>query len=126
MLKDIRALCKTTTIVHINVPNAHSFHRILAKAMGVISEVDELSLRNIALQQNRVYDLTGLMRAVAQGGFEVLSSGSYFIKPFTHDQMQKMMREGIIDRSVLEGLYLLGEEVEGLLGSEIYVICRIK
>lgn len=46
MLQDIFQLCGNRTIVHINVANAKSFHRILARNMGISNEY-ELTERNI-------------------------------------------------------------------------------
>ncbi len=124
MLDDIKYICGSDTLVHINVPNANSFHRILAKSMGLISDTKEMSDRNVTLQQNRVYDLDELINTVEQRGFQVVESGSYFIKPFTHAQMWSMIKNDIINEQVLDGLYQLGEELRGL-GSEIYVNCKL-
>ena len=125
MLSDIAKISCKETLVHINVPNADSFHRILARSMGLISDVKDMSDRNITLQQNRVYDLEELTDVVEKAGFKVVDKGSYFIKPFTHSQMWKMLESGIITEDVLDGLYAMGEDDKGM-GSEIYVNCRIE
>ena len=46
------------------------------------------------------------------------------MKPFSHKQMYQMLEMGIIDQTVLEGLYLMGEELPEY-GSELYLNCRI-
>jgi hypothetical protein len=56
---------------------------------------------------------------LAQTGFRVVDSGSYFVKPFTHAQMAAMLDTGIIDGSVLDGLDALARDLPGF-GSEIY------
>ena len=58
-------------------------------------------------------------------GFEIINSGSYFVKPFTHSQMYEMMCKSIIDEKVLDGLYEMTEYMPEM-GSEIYVNVRRK
>lgn len=122
MIKDIFKLCGDKTIVHINVPNAKSFHRILARNMGIVNEYEK-SERNVLLQQNIVFDMDKLINMVTGHNFEVLDRGSYFIKPFTHKQMYDLIEKEIIDKKVLDGLYNMANEMP-MLGSEIFVNCR--
>lgn len=122
MLKGIFSLCSGETIVHINVPNAKSFHRVLARNMNIASEYEK-SEKNILLQQNIIFDIDKLSNLVKDCGFEILDAGSYFIKPFTHRQMLEMMETQIIDKKVLDGLYNLVEDLP-MFGSEIYVNCK--
>ena len=46
LLQSIAEVCKENTIVHINVPNANSLHRLIAKEMGLIEDVHDMSERN--------------------------------------------------------------------------------
>ena len=130
ILRDINKICNINTVIHINVPNALSFHRVLAKAMGLIEDVYDMSERNHLFQQNRVYDLKLLEEIVINTGFSIIEKGSYFIKPFTHKQMYQMMESQIIDEKVLEGLYNLEKYFKDLwsdgVGSEIYVNIKKK
>ena len=109
------------SLLHINVPNADSLHRMLAKAMGLISDTHNLSSRNIELLQQRVYDKQSLQHEVESLGFVVVEQGGYFVKPFTHGQMQSMTP--ILGTGVLDGLYKLGIEQPGI-ASEIYAEVR--
>ena len=56
---------------------------------------------------------------------EILDSGSYWIKPFTHKQMAMMMNENIIDENILDGFEKMIKYMPEL-GSEIFVNFRIK
>ena len=123
MLEGIFRICKENTIVHINVANAYSFHRILAKNMGIIEDEHEMSERNILFQQNIVFDMDKLLEMMLKYKCEVLDQGSYFIKPFTHKQMNDLLKKGIIDKRVLDGLYSMACDLPRL-GSEIFVNCR--
>lgn len=124
-LEGVRGVCKSSSIVHINVPNANSFHRILAMKMKLIENVHEFSERNKLYQQHNVYNLEELARSVEICGFEVQDKGSYFLKPFTHNQMYEMMDKEIISQQVLDGLYEMTDLLPDL-GSEIFVNCKLK
>lgn len=122
LLKDIKKICHHYTTVHINVPNANSFHRLLGKNMGIIQDVKELTRRNHKYQQHRVFTMDSLMQLVQLAGFSVKEYGSYFIKPFTHDQMYEMVKNKIIDESTLDGLYKMNDySWANDIGSEIFV-----
>lgn len=123
--KNIAAISAKDTIVHISVPNANSIHRLIAKEIGYIDDVHQMSDRNKLYQQNTVYDIDSLKELARAAGFNVLDEGSFFIKPFSHDQMYKMIKQEIIEEKVLDGLYAL-EKYIPLYGSEIYLNLKIK
>ena len=104
MLKAIVSLCNENTIVHINVPNANSVHRLIAIEMGLINDAHEQSAQMKKMQRRRTYDMELLKAEVQTAGLKTVDSGSYFIKPFTHLQMQKCLDAEIIDEKVIEGL----------------------
>ena len=113
-------LCTEDTIVHINVPNANSIHRLLAVQMGLIEDIHELSELQLRMQRNHVYDLESLRAIVEKCGFEVIESGTYFPKFFSAGQMEKMLNGGIIQESIFEGLDKMIKYMPEF-GSEIYV-----
>lgn len=120
MLKSIHQLCNENTIVHINVPNAKSFHRLIAYEMGAIDDIYQLSDLQNQMQRFRVYDMDILKEITLSNGFTTIESGSYFPKFLAHRQLQDCVNHGIIDDGVLEGLYKLEKYVPEF-GSEIYV-----
>jgi hypothetical protein len=109
----------------MNVPNAHSLHRLLALEMGLIASPFELSAQQKTLQQHSTFDLPALARLAKEAGFSVLESDSYFIKPFTHAQMEALRRSGFLTDAMLEGFHGLARHLPGL-GSEIYLNARIR
>lgn len=120
-LSYVNKIVDKDTMIHINVPNAKSLHRLLALSSGIINDVHGLSANNIMLQQHSVFDLTSLCELISRiGQVELLEQGSYFLKPFTHTQMKKCLDEGIIDLNILDGLYHVVKYVPDL-GSEIFV-----
>jgi SAM-dependent methyltransferase len=120
LLAAVRSLCGAETVVHLNVPNMMSFHRLLAVEMGLIPTVFTPSQLELQFQRQSQYDMTSLLAAVTQAGFRVEVSGSYFLKPFSHAQMQAMLKAGIIDESVLAGLTGMVRHLP-LMGCELYV-----
>ncbi len=120
VLGAVRTLCDDDTIVHVNVPNARSLHNRLGLRMGLIPDLFALSPLAERLQRKSTFDLRSLSDFVRQAGFEVDSSGSYFLKPFTHEQMQQMLDQGVIDVRVLDALFDVNEEFSDL-GAEIFV-----
>lgn len=106
------------TVLHVNVPNAGSIHRRLARSMGLIADTKAMSERNIALMQPRVYDRLSLRRDLEQAGMRVTEEGGYLVKPFTHAQMEQCVP--ILGWGVMDGLDSLGRELPEL-ASEIFV-----
>jgi SAM-dependent methyltransferase len=123
-MKRIVKLCTNKTIVHFSAPNMHSFHRLLALEMGIINSIFEKSDNNKALQQNLNFDLDMLIQLVKEYNFDILDEGSYFIKPFSHIQMQKILDLNIATDVLLDGLYNLAQYFPKN-GSEIFVNCKI-
>lgn len=124
MLAAARRLCHVGSVIHINVPNAQSLHRLLAMEMGLIDNPFELSTTQKYLQQHTTYDIALLAQQITAAGFAIIDSGSYFIKPFTHAQMENLLRSGFLSEAILEGLYGLIRHMPGM-GSEIYLNARI-
>lgn len=124
LLNSIKKACNRNTIVHINVPNANSMHRLLAYESGMIDDTHNMSKRNKVLQQHNIFDLEKLAKSVKKKGFNILNQGSYFVKPFTHEQMYNILKSGVIDEKILDGFYNIEKYMPGL-GSEIYVNCRL-
>lgn len=123
MLNAIKNICSADTIVHINVPNANSLHRLIAAEVGLIQDVHEQSEQMKKMQRRRTYDEDLLKDEVLKAGFDVVDSGSYFVKPFTHAQMQKCIDTGIIDENVILGLEKVIKYMPGC-GAGIYVNTR--
>lgn len=119
------SLCGNDSIVHVYVPNANSLHRLLALEMGLIADLREISATQQRMQQGIIHDRQSLAQLLEQSGFEVLESGSVFIKPFTHAQMAAMQQQGVLTQAMLDGLYRLSRHLPDM-GSELYALARRK
>ncbi|MGP1717884.1 MAG: class I SAM-dependent methyltransferase [Methylophilus sp.] len=120
LMQSTRSLCGPDTLVHVNVPNAKSMHRLLALEMGLIESVYTQSDLQKSLNQPRIFDLDQLESLVTGIGFKVVDRGSLFMKLFTHAQMMSLVNEGKITAQMLDGLWALTKHFPEN-GSEIYV-----
>lgn len=116
----LKEIAGRDTVVHINVPNANSFHRLLAVESGLIENAKIMSQRNISMQQNHIWNMEDLCHIILQNGGTVLDKGSYAFKPFTHEQMMKLVVDNIITEQVLDGFNKCTSYFQEY-GSEIYV-----
>ncbi len=124
LLGTVHRLCAPDTVVHVNVPNARSLHRLLAVAMGLIPHVYVPSATQQLMQQRATpYDRDALAEALTRAGFSVIEEGSLFIKPFAHPQMQGLVDQGFLTASMLDGLDRLCEAMPAF-GSEIWMNVR--
>jgi len=120
LLQSVYQVCKSDTVVHINVPNVYSFHRLLAYEMGHIASIFEESETEAKFQRHTRFDKQLLCETVEESGFKILSYGTYFIKPFANRQMEAIVAQNIVDKDVIKGLERMIKYMPDL-GSEMYV-----
>lgn len=123
ILAHLLTLCTSDTVIHINVPNAYSLHRLLAKEAGLISDVHEKSSSQISLQQHSTFDFARLSALAKHCGFKVIDKGTYFIKPFTHQQMQQLIDLNLLNEKLLNGFYSMSKYFPDN-GSELFMNLR--
>lgn len=124
LLASVRALCGPETDVHFNVPNVRSFHRLLALEMGLISDVFEQSETEKRFHRHTRFDAERLGRMLTAGGFRIVESGTYFVKPFTHAQMEALLRSGTVDMRLIDGLQRMTRYLPDM-GCELFANVRI-
>jgi SAM-dependent methyltransferase len=120
LLDSIKTISLQNTIIHFNVPNAKSFHRYLALEMGLIENLFEKSEMQKTMQQAHTFDIENLTNILKDHNFTIIDSGSYFIKPFTHSQMQNIIDLDLLPKNFLDGLYAMTSYMPDF-GSEIFV-----
>lgn len=119
-LKDLFDILPINAVVHINVPNANSFHRLLALQSGLIKNVEERSNLQIKLKQPHTFTQSALKELVQTAGFKIINYGSYFIKPFTHLQMHHIQHNELFHNNTITGLEKMIEYFPHN-GAEIFV-----
>lgn len=123
ILEVVRNLCSEKTILYTYVPNAKSFHRLLAYKMGIIENIYQKSGHDDLFTRQNVYNKDTFNELLLKNNFRIVESGSYFVKPFTHDQMEEMLTYSIIDKSCLDGLDKMTDFLPDM-GSELWNICK--
>jgi 2-polyprenyl-3-methyl-5-hydroxy-6-metoxy-1,4-benzoquinol methylase len=118
ILRTAKGLLGPAGVLHVSVPNALSLHRRLARAMGLIRTESQMTARNLELAQYRVFDFDSLVAVAERAGLRVVERGGYFLKPFTHAQMESL--GDLLSQDMLDGLWQLGRELPEL-ASEIFV-----
>jgi acetyltransferase-like isoleucine patch superfamily enzyme/SAM-dependent methyltransferase len=124
VLSAIRKLCSKDTIVYSFVPNAKSFHRLLAYKMGIIDNIYQKSGHDELFRRHNVYDIETFNELFAKKEFRIVESGSYFVKLFTHDQMFDLINRKVLDKSFLDGLEKMIDFLPEM-GTELWNICKV-
>jgi hypothetical protein len=123
VLKTVLSISGKDTRVYSLVPNSRSFHRQLAVESGLIANAVEPSALERMFQRRRVYDRNGFIELFETAGFKVLESGTYFLKPFTHEQMQQLIDQGFLTDKIQGGLDKMVRHFPEM-GAEIYVVAQ--
>ena len=113
------------TIIHINTPNARSFHRLLAVEMGLIKNEYEKSKSQIRFQRKFVFSSKDIERLAKGSNLEIVEMGTYAFKPFTHEQLLQMLKSSIINEDAVEALFRM-DKFAPELGSEIFADLKRK
>ena len=119
-MNSLQKYCSKKTIVHINVPNSNSFHRLIAYESSMIKSTTQRSLTQKKMQQFRIYNLEKLTVMIKKYHFKVISKGSFFFKPFKHKQMYNIFKNKILPTKVLIGLSKVIKYIPNF-GAEIYI-----
>lgn len=123
LLSAVHLLCGPSTTLHINVSNVYSFHRLLALEMGLVQTISQPSEMEIRFQRHTRFDRQSFTKIVEEHDFRVLAFGTYLIKPFTNDQIDAMLKRGIIDGAVIEGLEGMTKYLPEM-GCEMFIEAR--
>lgn len=117
VLEKVRGWLTDRGQLHVMVPNAWSFHRLIGVAMGMIPEVHTLHERDKAFGHHRVYDPELLRAELERAGWEVLETGGNCLKFLSNAQMMQFTPQ------LWEALHRVGEQFPERC-TEIYARCR--
>ena len=92
--------------------------------MGFINSIYEKSEHDKLFQRHQVYDKESFNQLLINNGFKIIEDGSYFIKPFSNGQMDKMLNMQIIENSCLDGLDKMTKILPDM-GAELFNCCMI-
>lgn len=120
----IKSLCGRNTKVLFTTNNSESFHLMLAYESGLIKSPSDLTEKAKGFQRHRTFNIRQMEDFIQDFGFRILEKGSYFIKPFSHAQMKRLVDDAIIATQVLDGLDRMVKYMPGL-GAEIYIVAEM-
>lgn len=125
-LHSIGTLCNLDTSLYINVPNANSLHRLIAVEMGLIKDIFTYTDRNLILEQTTIFDRDNLINLVESSitGMRLVEFTTFFIKPFTHDQMELALNTKLIPEEVVDALFSISNLLPNF-GSEIKSVFKM-
>jgi trans-aconitate methyltransferase len=104
----------------VGVPNGHSFHRLVAVKMGLLSEPCELNERDLALGHRRVYTPQTFRQELEAAGLRVKEMGGVFFKTMSNKQINEFY-----DARIIEGFYELGKDFPQN-AAELYAVCSLE
>ena len=119
----LKKICNSNTRVIGYVPNANSFHRVLAFEAGLIPNIYNFSENDKKFGRRIVWDINSFPEMFISSGYIVELSETYFIKPFAHKQMKMIMDDGILTSEILDGLDNMIKYMPDM-GSEIIVVAE--
>lgn len=119
----IKEISNPNTRIISFVPNAKSFHRVLAYEAGIISQIYDFSDNDKKFGRRLVWDMNSFSEMFVATGYQVEEIETYFIKPFAHSQMRKLMDDGIFTNQVLDGLDNMVKYMPDM-GCEIAIVAK--
>ena len=119
----LRSVLKPGGLLFAVVPNARALSRQLARHMGILNELTELTEHDHNHGHRRVYDRVSLNRDIEAGGFRTIAQGGVMLKILADFQLDRLMRDGVLGEEHVDGLYRLGLEYPDLCGS-LFAVCR--
>ena len=102
------------------VPNSHSIHRQAAVYMGLLEYEKQLNETDEKNGHRRVYDMESLKKDFLNAGYEIESSGGYWLKPLSNGQINQYWNEEMI-----QAFLVLGEKYPEIAG-EIFIVSTNK
>lgn len=103
-LKKLGKACASSGRIHITVPLAHSLHRHLGVAMGMMDDAGDLAESDIHFGHYRVYTRDSLVEHVTEAQLLVHYEKSFYLKPLPTAQLTPLPME------IHQGLFALGEQ----------------
>lgn len=120
LAKHMKAWLSETGEMLVIVPNKESIHRRLAKEMGLIENLGELSSRDKLVGHQKVYSISELERDFVDAGYEIVRKKGFFIKLLPNSMMLNYSPE------LINALNSCGEDMPAELLANIAVVVRVK
>lgn len=124
VLSKIKKWLSPNGVLFVATPNANAPSRQIAVKMGLITHNSAITKAEKEHGHTITYSLDRLERDVRNADYGIVQRGGVFFKGLANFQLDRALKEGIIDRKYLEGCYDLGMIYPDLCSS-IFVIGKL-
>jgi len=124
VLSIVKKIANPDTIIITFVPNADSFHRVLAFEAGIIESKYQFSENDSLFGRRNVFNKASISSLFVKSGYSVSMVDTYFIKPFSHEQMDQLMSSSFLNVQLLNGLYNMKKYMIDM-GAEIFLAASV-
>jgi len=107
-------------LVHVSLQNPRSLHRLVAREMGLLEDLAEISARGEAFGTQRMWYADELSAMGTAAGLVERHREDVFLKPLPNAALAEL------DPTVLEGLARAGRHVPGLAAINLLVFARAR
>jgi 2-polyprenyl-3-methyl-5-hydroxy-6-metoxy-1,4-benzoquinol methylase len=116
LLRHVRQWLKPEGQLFVIVPNAHSLHREVGVAMGLLPQVHAFSERDVLLGHRRIYDIDLLRSHLNESGYHIESCRGIMLKVVSNAQLEAW------PPALVRGLLAVGLEYPEI-AAQIYLRC---
>ncbi len=120
ILKKYSNLLEQNGRIFVSVPNASSFHRLLAHKAGLLEDIHDLSEIITDYGNLRLYDYDQWVSLFNKSGLKIVASHGLYFKPFTTQQINQLN----LNDKVSEALTMMGENYPEISTSCFFVLTR--
>ncbi|MBI2135130.1 class I SAM-dependent methyltransferase [Candidatus Woesearchaeota archaeon] len=124
ILQTLHKFSHKNTLIHINLPNAFSFHRVLAYESGIIKSIFQSSKLDKILKRHQ-FDKKRLLNLLHKNNFKIISTGTFLTKVLTNSQLEILINQKIVSKKILKGLEKINKYIPEL-GCYLFANVKIK
>ena len=109
ILSNIAGMLAADGLVFITVPNAMALSRRLAKEMGLVDSLFDLTPNDHKHGHRRTYTVESLREEVTAAGFRIVQESGIVFKILADFQLNRLLRDGFLTPEHIHGLQRLAE-----------------
>lgn len=109
--------------IFIVCPNANALSRQIAKEMGIIKNVTDITDSEKKHGHTITYTLEKLEEEVESAGLKIKYKGGIFLKALANFQWDEVISKNIVNKDYLDGCFQMGKKYPDLCSS-IIIVCE--
>jgi len=114
ILKLLKKVLKKNGYLFAVVPNAKALSRRLAKEMGMIENLTDLTKNDYAHGHRRVYTREVFEKEIRDSGFEIIQTKGIVFKILSDFQLNKLLSEGVLNKEHIWAMQSLAMKEENI------------